>query len=743
MKKVLCVFLSLLLCFSCAVIAAADEDDDFDIEDGVLCGYYGDDDKVVVPEGVKTLRNGSLADKKMTEVVLPDSLEVIEDYAMCWCENLKTVTIPKNVKEIDECAFQACTSLSSVKVAAENQYFKAVDGVLFDKAGERLLEYPSAKAGTSYRIPDTVKTVCGGAFFMTELTEITMGDNVETIANWAFPKNHALTKVTFGKGLRTLGDYAFSTCDMLQAVTLPASLDDLGECVFQDCAVLQAIDVEEGNKYFASRDGVLYTKDKTVLIKHPEGKPSESFTLPATVKTLAVGALAWCGFTSIDLSGVTVIQDYALRQCRKMQSVTLGAGLTSIGNGAFDYALSLRDVYYEGSSADWRQIGIGEQNDPLLNAQKHYAGGIVFPEARDKEVGALAEGEEPPEIDTSAFSFTAGRDGGSMTGAWRYGGGQAYAYDSYFTLVTGPRGGEFLINFITDGNDDAYRFTIQPWSAYRLTYTYGYSSGYGSDKETVEWFCENGSNGTQQVSVTDGRLRKGGLTEVTLLRQDDPPPHEHVWDEPAYVWSADNATVTAKRTCKTDPSHAETETVNTTKAVTAATCTEAGKTTYTATFTNPAFAKQTKEAAIPAAGHDWGEPTYTWSADNATVTAKRVCRSDESHAETETVNTTAAAGKDKTTYTAVFTNSAFAKQTKEAPIAVETRQAGDVDGNGKVESADARLALRASVKLEKEIAEGTAAFDAADVNKDGKVGSDDARYILRASVKLEDLNNLK
>ena len=62
---------------------------------------------------------------------------------------------------------------------------------------------------------------------------------------------------------------------------------------------------------------------------------------------------------------------------------------------------------------------------------------------------------------------------------------------------------------------------------------------------------------------------------------------------------------------------------------------------------------------------------------------------------------------------------------------------GDVDGNGKVESADARLALRASVKLEKDITEGTAAYTAADVNNDGKVGSDDARKILRVSVKLE------
>ncbi|MBQ6067699.1 MAG: dockerin type I repeat-containing protein [Clostridia bacterium] len=63
---------------------------------------------------------------------------------------------------------------------------------------------------------------------------------------------------------------------------------------------------------------------------------------------------------------------------------------------------------------------------------------------------------------------------------------------------------------------------------------------------------------------------------------------------------------------------------------------------------------------------------------------------------------------------------------------------GDVDNNGKVESADARLALRASVKLEN-YAEGTQPYLAADVDHNGKIESSDARSILRASVNLEKL----
>jgi uncharacterized protein YkwD len=65
---------------------------------------------------------------------------------------------------------------------------------------------------------------------------------------------------------------------------------------------------------------------------------------------------------------------------------------------------------------------------------------------------------------------------------------------------------------------------------------------------------------------------------------------------------------------------------------------------------------------------------------------------------------------------------------------------GDVDGDGKITAADARLALRASVGMQdkEDVLEGSAGYLAADVNSDGKVGSDDARLILRASVGLED-----
>ena len=105
---------------------------------------------------------------------------------------------------------------------------------------------------------------------------------------------------------------------------------------------------------------------------------------------------------------------------------------------------------------------------------------------------------------------------------------------------------------------------------------------------------------------------------------------------------------------------------------TAATCTTAGVKTYTATVTfNGQTYTNTKIETIPAVGHDYGTPTYTWASDYSSVTATRICANDPSHIETETVNTTSQVTKQptyeangETTYTATFSNSAFATQTK-------------------------------------------------------------------------------
>ena len=244
----------------------------------------------------------------------------------------------------------------------------------------------------------------------------------------------------------------------------------------------------------------------------------------------------------------------------------------------------------------------------------------------------------------------------------------------------------------------------------------------------------------------------------------------HEYGEPTYTWSADGKTCTATAVCKNDEDHVLTETAEVTSSVKkAATCEENGTTTYTAVFKFRPFTQQTKDVEdIPATGHEYGEPTYTWSADGKTCTATVVCDNDSTHVITEEATVTSevttpatADTNGTTTYTATFANPAFASQTKDVadvpatgentdtpdptkpetpdPTKPETpdpekpkRVYGDVDGDGRVTARDSLLLQRYALKLANL---DDISVAVADVNGDGKATASDALTILRYTIK--------
>ena len=157
------------------------------------------------------------------------------------------------------------------------------------------------------------------------------------------------------------------------------------------------------------------------------------------------------------------------------------------------------------------------------------------------------------------------------------------------------------------------------------------------------------------------------------------PAIGHDWTFTDFTWTkkaGGGYDVTANYDCNNDASHKQSVAAVVEAKTEDATCTEAGSITYTATVSkadSPDQSEHTDSKTVTgeALGHDWGAPTYTWSTDYSSVTARRVCKNDSTHVETETVNTTSEVTKAATcdsegvtTYTAVFENSAFAKQTK-------------------------------------------------------------------------------
>ena len=103
----------------------------------------------------------------------------------------------------------------------------------------------------------------------------------------------------------------------------------------------------------------------------------------------------------------------------------------------------------------------------------------------------------------------------------------------------------------------------------------------------------------------------------------------HKYGDPEFTWTkGDNNTYTvkAKRTCKNDASHVEEVDAKVTEKTDGASCTEAGKITYTATATfDGKDYTDTKTEEVEALGHNYGEPEWKWSkGDDGSYTAVAV-----------------------------------------------------------------------------------------------------------------------
>ena len=157
----------------------------------------------------------------------------------------------------------------------------------------------------------------------------------------------------------------------------------------------------------------------------------------------------------------------------------------------------------------------------------------------------------------------------------------------------------------------------------------------------------------------------------------------HNWSAVSYTWNTDNTKLTATRVCINDSNHIETETVDVNSdVITSPSCTGEGVRRYSSEdFVNTAFTAQSKDVAIPALGHTWGDPTYNYHEEpNANsegthweTTARRECSvchevEEETNIATSIVTLQPTCETEgETTYTTTFENPAFVTQTGTYP----------------------------------------------------------------------------
>ncbi|MDL2314963.1 leucine-rich repeat protein [Bacteroidales bacterium OttesenSCG-928-C19] len=173
---------------------------------------------VEIPVGITSIGDNAFCNcNRLTAVKIPDGVTRIGRGAFSACYQLTSVEIPASVTYIGFSAFNSCVGLTAITVDADNNHYSSIDGVLFNKAQDTLINCPPTKTG-NYTIPDGVTHIESNAFSNSKLSSINIPD-----------------------GVTSIGDGAFSSCHNLTSIEIPASVNDIGSLFLLWCSNLKEI----------------------------------------------------------------------------------------------------------------------------------------------------------------------------------------------------------------------------------------------------------------------------------------------------------------------------------------------------------------------------------------------------------------------------------------------------------------------------------------------------------------------
>ena len=240
-----------------------------------------------------------------------------------FCNELDTIILPENSVVICYDAFICCNSLRKLVISENNSNYTTIDGVLFSKDEKTLICVPVAKTG-SYSIPNSVTTIELSAFYYSNLQKIKIPDSVTEIKQWAFNNCKNLKRIVLPDKLTKINNFTFAYCNELTSVTIGDSIREIDVGSFRLCPKLNEFIVSEQNENFSVKDGVLFNKDKTVLICYPSAKESSFYAIP---------------------QGVKKIKHYAFESCLNLKMITIPDSIEDICKHAFGEHCSYLDIY--------------------------------------------------------------------------------------------------------------------------------------------------------------------------------------------------------------------------------------------------------------------------------------------------------------------------------------------------------------------------------------------------------------
>lgn len=306
-----------------------------------------------------------ISDNKLQNIEIPDNVEKIGAGAFI-STGIKYLTLGSKMKSISDDAFVGCDQLQYISVDEANLYFKAQDGILYNKEGTNLVLTPMMISGEVI-IPEGVKRLEASAFDKREkLTKIVIPDSVEYIGTDCFTACTALKDISIGDGVSFIGQSAFS----MTAYAYNERKWEDGILYVGAYAV--ECDSENMPKRLTVRQGTRLIGNN--CFSHNENM--EMVILPDSL--LYINSFAFYDCKNLKLvkmsQRLTGIGEYAFGSCVKLHSIVLPETLATHDYSEFNNCVGLKYVLCEAdlsqleqSSMFYDSVGIECIQIPKMN----------------------------------------------------------------------------------------------------------------------------------------------------------------------------------------------------------------------------------------------------------------------------------------------------------------------------------------------------------------------------------------
>lgn len=230
--------------------------------------------------------------------VIPDYVTSIGEHAFYECSKLKSVEISANVTYISEKAYYKCTAIESIRVSTSNTYYTSRNSSNVEC--NCLIEIA----------PNKILLTCRWS---------NIPSDVSGYGEYAFTSNTNVQSIVIPSGTTTISEDMLKGCTNLESISIPASVTSISGYAFRECKNLRNIHIDAANPKYECVNGCVIDK---------------------TDNSLVLGAC-----NAVIPNYVSKIKPRAFSG-RNIESITIPASVTEIGNDAFYKCLQLTSAVF-------------------------------------------------------------------------------------------------------------------------------------------------------------------------------------------------------------------------------------------------------------------------------------------------------------------------------------------------------------------------------------------------------------